>query len=424
MHQITSTVLALHEQVKAAADLNPTFMPTDEKATALLALVQVEAQVTELRLRLMAASCDVAEAEGFHSIATWLARHARLRRTDAVTDLALATALDRTQPVLATALREGHVNTAQAHVIARAVGELPTHLGTDLIEQAEAELVRLAAHHDPKELTILGRRILEILDPQRFEDEEARKLADAEKRAREKQRLHLRALGDGTTRITGLIPDAVAARLSTYLHAFTNPRLPDGTTRQNAEHQTPTERTGFGQPLNHPRRLAKAFGQLLEILDPTRLPIHGGDATHLTVTIDLQTLLDGLGTATIDTEVPGDPHGTITAAHARRLACTAQIIPAVLGTHSEPLDLGRATRLFTKAQRRALLLRDRTCRTEGCSIPGTWTEAHHLHPWSHGGTTDLENALLLCPRHHHHAHDPTRHLERLPNGDVRFTRRC
>ena len=424
MHLITDTVLALQEQVKSAADLNPTFMPTEEKASALLALVQVEAQLTELRLRLMAASSDVADTDGFRSIATWLAHHAHLRRSDTVADLYLAQTLDRNRPALAAALREGHANTEQARVIARALDPLPAHLGQDLVERAETELLRLAAHHDPKELTVLGRRILEILDPQRFDDEEARKLADAEKHAQEKQRLHIRAVGDGTTRITALVPDAVAARLSTYLHAFTNPRLSDGQARENAAHQTEAEQTAFGPVLNHPRRLAEAFGQLLETLDPTRLPIHGGDATHVTVTIPLTTLLQGIGTATIDNEVPGDGHTTITPAQARRLACTAQVIPAVLGTDSEVLDLGRASRLFTKAQRRALLLRDHTCRAEGCTIPGTWTEAHHLHPWSHGGTTDLSNALLLCSRHHHRAHDPTRHVERLPNGDVRFTRRC
>ena len=82
--------------------------------------------------------------------------------------------------------------------------------------------------------------------------------------------------------------------------------------------------------------------------------------------------------ATLANGVPGDGHDTITAAQARRLACSAQIIPAVLGADSELLDLGRSRRLFSKAQRRALLLRDTTCRAEGCDIPGTWSEAHHL----------------------------------------------
>ena len=95
----------------------------------------------------------------------------------------------------------------------------------------------------------------------------------------------------------------------------------------------------------------------------------------------------------------------------------------VLGGGSIPLDLGGSRRLFTPGQRKALLLRDRECRAAGCDIPGTWAEAHHFVPWSSGGPTDLDNAVLLCHFHHQRAHDDAYLHERLPNGDVRFTRR-
>ena len=74
-------------------------------------------------------------------------------------------------------------------------------------------------------------------------------------------------------------------------------------------------------------------------------------------------------------------------------------------------------------QRKALLIRDQTCRAEGCDIPGTWAEAHHLDPWSTGGSTDLANGILLCSHHHHRAHDTGYRTDRLPNGDIRFHRR-
>ena len=107
-----------------------------------------------------------------------------------------------------------------------------------------------------------------------------------------------------------------------------------------------------------------------------------------------------------------------------RLACTAGILPAVLGGRSEILDLGRSRRLFSPAQRKALALRDRRCRAAGCDIPAAWTEAHHAtDPWSRQGHTDLNNGLLLCPLHHHRAHDTRYHTHRLPNGDLRYTRR-
>lgn len=84
----------------------------------------------------------------------------------------------------------------------------------------------------------------------------------------------------------------------------------------------------------------------------------------------------------------------------RRLACDADVIPAVLGSRSELLDLGRRTRLFTPGQRAALWIRDKQCTYPGCTVPAPWTEAHHITPWFQDGTTDLHNAALLCGRHH------------------------
>src|SRR5690606_15892933 len=100
----------------------------------------LETQATEMRLRLMATSGDVAAAEGCHTVATWLARETRVRRADASADLKLAVALDRDLPVLAAAVREARVNIAQAKVIATAVEEIPTRVGRDVIAKAEAML--------------------------------------------------------------------------------------------------------------------------------------------------------------------------------------------------------------------------------------------------------------------------------------------
>ena len=423
MHLVREVAAVIDAALKSVADVSPTFMETSDKVAALGELVALETRVAELRLRVMACADDVAAESGDRDVASWLSRTHGLRRGDCAADLRLADAMDRERPLLARAVREGRVNVAQARVIAAALDELPTRVGQDVVEQAEAALVGFADEFDPTALARLGRKILGVVAPEIEEAEEERKLRDAERRAAEKQRLRLRALGDGTTRISGVLPDAVAARLTTYLNAFTNPRLADGAVRGQADEKETGRPRGFSTAVAHPRRLAEAFGQLLETLDPQRLPIHGGDATHVTVTVSLDALTTGLGVATLDNQTPGDGLDTITAAQARRLACTAQIIPAVLGKDSAVLDLGRAARLFSKSQRRALLLRDQSCRAEGCSIPGTWSEAHHLVPWSQGGETDLHNAALLCSRHHHRAHDPGYDMTRLTNGDLRFHRR-
>ena len=70
-----------------------------------------------------------------------------------------------------------------------------------------------------------------------------------------------------------------------------------------------------------------------------------------------------------------------------------------------------------------MIIRDRECRAQGCTIPAAWCEAHHWGtPWSQGGRTDLKDGLLLCCWHHHRAHDPAFDSSRMPNGDVRFSR--
>jgi hypothetical protein len=426
-HPIIEASMAVRESLKAVADTNPTFMSTEEKAQAMVELAAAETQLAELRLRILADAGDLAESTGAADAAAWVAHETRNRPGDARADLALARALDRRHPVLTGALREGAVNLAQARVIARALArlhDLSEAVGADVLARAEERLVADAADFGPKGLARLGRRILEVVAPEIAEEAEARRLAEQEADAALKTRLTMRRQGDGTTRLSGRLPDAAATRLATYLEAFANPR------RQTDDAEAGGDASSTGDPftrLPYPRRLGEAMCAFLESVDPTRLPLHGGDATTVVVTLPLDALLAELGTAELLGAglVPGDDASgdQITAAQARRLACTAKIIPAVLGGDSLPLDLGRAQRLFSPAQRKALLLRDKTCRAEGCDIPGTWAEAHHLVPWASAGRTDLGNALLLCSHHHHRVHDSGYGTDRLPNGDLRFHRR-
>ncbi len=87
----------------------------------------------------------------------------------------------------------------------------------------------------------------------------------------------------------------------------------------------------------------------------------------------------------------------------RRTAADAQVVPAVLGGPSDVLDWGRARRLFTPAQRLALVERDGGC--AWCNAPPSWCEAHHIRWWDrHRGKSDLANGVLLCSRCHHRVH--------------------
>ncbi len=443
-HPILVAAGLIDEALKSVADTNPAFMATDDKAEALHELSSIESRVVELRLRILADSADLAADSGARDAAGWYADATHGRFEDARADLHLATALDRRWHALGAGLREGRVNTAQARVIVRVLDDLPDEVPHDVLAAAEASLIDHAARFAPKQLARIGRHILAVVAPDLADEAEGRRLAAQEAEARRRTRFSMRRQGDGTTRLSALLPDAIATRLAIYLEAYANPRRDgspvgapgDGFTGRRAPGcagdgaDAPTAHDPVAR-LPYPRRLGEAFCQLLESLDPKRLPVHGGDATTVIVTIPLEALLAEVGAAELlgGGTIPSDPHADpcagemITAAQARRLACNARIIPAVLGGDSEILDLGRAQRFFNAAQHRAMLLRDRTCRAEGCDIPGTWAEAHHWVPWSRGGLTDVDDGVLLCSHHHHRAHDPDYLVERLANGDVRFSRR-
>jgi hypothetical protein len=400
-HQVVAAAAAVEDALKDVADLDPLFMPTSDKKAALLALDRSAGQLEELRLRVLAAAEDVAVEDGARDLAAWLAHHVRGDRGQARRDLRLARALDTRWHAVARALREADANRAQTEVIVQALEALPDDLDPELLAQAEQRLVAEASRFGPRHLRILGRRILDILAPEVAEDHERRALEREELHAAQVTALTSHRRGDGTTDLRIRVADLVADRLLTYLHAFTSPR------REHRSAPAPDDRRPYDQKLGH------AFTAFLESVDSKRLPLHGGDATTLMVTIDFARLRDGLGTALV-----GDT--PITAGEARRLACTADLLPAVLGGDSEILDLGRARRLFSPAQRKAMAIRDVTCRAEGCEIPAAWCEAHHATaPWTAGGHTDLADGLLLCSWHHHRAHDHRYRVQR--TGDRRLT---
>ncbi len=116
-------------------------------------------------------------------------------------------------------------------------------------------------------------------------------------------------IGDGLARTTIVHPVPDRDRLLTYLESYTSP----------SKH--PDAISGEEDRIPHHRLLGQAFGALLEHLDPAQLPAHGGDATTLMVTIDLDSLRNDLGTGSI---LGGEP---LSATEVRRLACDSSHHP-------------------------------------------------------------------------------------------------
>ncbi len=118
--------------------------------------------------------------------------------------------------------------------------------------------------------------------------------------------------------------------------------------------------------------------------------------TTVILTADYDTITGQLKAANL---IDGTP---ISTDEIRRLACEANILPAIFNNQKQPLYLGRSRRTHTKTQLHALYKRDKQCTK--CGIRATNCEVHHIQPWEHGGTTDISNLTLLCPTCHHQTH--------------------
>ena len=401
-HLVSWTVAAIHEQFDDVTEASLWSMSPDETASTLAELTRLVTRAQELELRVAehAKETGVGESAGATSTANHWAHATHQTRAEAHRKMRLAKAL-ATRPALRAALAAGDLLVDQARVIAAAVDAVPA----EYADAAERMLIGFATDHDAKALKILGMRILEYLDPEAAEAHEAAQLDEEERAANAATRLTMTADGHGKVYGRFTLPAAQAAMLKKALLAFAAPR-----------HRAAVD-GGLGERRPSAERLGQAFGELIERYPTSKLPAAGGVNATIVVTMDLATLLGGLKAASLDT---GE---TITADQARRLACEAGIIPAVLGGKSQVLDLGRTRRFHTKAQRIAMGLEQGGCTAEGCDWPPGLCHAHHEIPWGRLGGTSVERGMLLCPRHHARAHDPHFTMTKLPGGKVAFTRR-
>jgi Domain of unknown function (DUF222) len=93
--------------------------------------------------------------------------------------------------------------------------------------------------------------------------------------------------------------------------------------------------------------------------------------------------------------------------------CDCSMTRVVMSAQGLPLDVGRARRSFTPAQRLAVVARDRRCVWDGCGIVPAYCELHHIRWWGRDqGETSVQNAVLLCSFHHHLVHQLDLSIER------------
>ncbi len=124
---------------------------------------------------------------------------------------------------------------------------------------------------------------------------------------------------------------------------------------------------------------------------------NGGERFQVMVHLDQEVLgSDGAWSATLE-------DGTrVSAETLRRVACDCGLV--AVSHDGEELNIGRRSRSIPPAIRRALMLRDHGCTFPGCTHT-RFLHAHHVEPWLYGGTTSLDNLVMLCSFHHHLVHE-------------------
>jgi hypothetical protein len=396
-------------------------LPEEALAEAVSAVARLESRAAALRLALTAEANRqrVAERTAETGTDAWVARLTGSTREQAAGGLRIAGLLEGKYAATRQAFAAGDLRPDQVRVIVNAAEQAPVEATAEQIALAEEWLVGKGTGignpggrpMDAKRLRQAARRMFACVDWELAARHEAILLGRENRTAEAETFLALHDNGDGSYSGRFCIPELHGHLLTQALDRLTAPRR---LSRDRAGSQV-TDESALGHDCGAHvyETMGAALCELVEHLPTLGWPGSGGNGCEVLVTIDLDTLLAGIGAARLDTGV------AITAAEARRIACGAGIVPAVLGGDSQPLDLGRSRRLHTRTQRRALALLHDTCAVAGCHRPFAWCEIHHHRlSWRGGGPTDLDNGLPLCGHHHHRrAHDTRFDLRQRPDGE-------
>jgi len=155
-----------------------------------------------------------------------------------------------------------------------------------------------------------------------------------------------------------------------------------------------------------------------QYLSSPERPQVGGERPHLTVLVDLPTLVgDDYTLAELSSGTP------VSRATVERIACDATVRRVVFGPRGLPLDVGRASRNIPSAVRVAVTLRDRHCRFPYCDRPPRFCDIHHVDHWTRDqGPTSVSNCILLCTFHHRALHEGGFSVRHDGQGGLIYTR--
>jgi hypothetical protein len=233
----------------------------------------------------------------------------------------------------------------------------------------------------------------------------------------ESRHLSLYIDDDGMYVIRGRLDPEAGALLERALESADKTlfgRGPDGRSQaaQCRTDQTPAPRRADQTPPG--QRRADALRLVAEHALAERNARCSGPPVEVVVHVDAATLREG-STAGQAVVAGG---ARVSAETSRRLACDAGRVIMTADEGGNTLAVGRRTRTVPTAIRRALEHRDGSCRFPGCDA--RHCDAHHIVHWADGGSTALDNLVLLCRRHHRAVHEEGFRIERDAAGGLQF----
>ena len=305
---------------------------------------------------------------GARSTAAWLAMPTTMRHGEASVRVKFARNL-RSMPVTMRVVREGSVSLSQARILSRGV----TPSTRAAFAESEEMLVRNAAGLNARQTECLMMWWLRAADP---DGTEQRNLDGEDGR-----RLAVRETLPGEWWIDGRCTPIQAEVVNRSVDA-----LVSGWLRDSGDTRTVSQ-----------MRIDALVEICRQWLTHGDTPMVRDERPHVNLNVDLDSLASGAAAGWLENgnAVPGD----VTA----EIMCDC-VVTRIMSRGSLVLDVGRAERLVSLSQRKAVAARDRGCRFPDCGRSPSQCDAHHLIEWVNGGRTDLSNLVLLCRFHHRLIH--------------------
>ena len=267
------------------------------------------------------------------------------------------------------ALADGEIGFAHLVVMARTADAVGSKFN-------EAVLLKKARENSPGKFHHICRHYRHAIDAFSFNAEHVEQV--------ENRSLKLSTWFDGSLLLSGVLDSVGGAALRSVLEPL-------------------ARKSGAHDDRSRERRLADAL---------VELATGGEQPAKIQVTSSVETLLGLVGAPAAEMEFSLP----VSSKTIERLACDCSITRVLLNSESTVIDVGRSKRVVSEPGRRALKARDGSCRWPGCERPPSWSAAHHVVHWIHGGTTDLDNLILLCHRHHWMVHEGGWQIVRSDDG--------